>query len=75
MTSPPVPETVWCSYCSEQFPDDEPMVDYDGQTFCSPACVQEMLNNDEPMDHAAWAGAVRRFNNRLTRILDQGATL
>lgn len=29
-------EVQFCSFCSEPFPMDDPMVDYDGQTFCSP---------------------------------------
>lgn len=64
-------DVQFCSYCSEPFPIDEPMVDYDGQTFCSPNCVREMLENDGPCDHAEWVVLVNRFNARLDRIINR----
>lgn len=60
-----------CSYCSEWFPADEPMVDYDGQTFCSPNCVRDMLNDADSTDHAQYVEAVGNFNNMLGRIMSQ----
>lgn len=67
--APAEDDVQFCSFCSEPFPADDPMVDYDGQTFCSPNCVREMLNNDDPCDHAQYVAAVGRFNYTIGRIL------
>lgn len=64
-------DVQFCSFCSESFPADDPMVDYDGQTFCSPDCVREMLGNEDPCDHATYVGLVRRFDARLARIIEK----
>lgn len=61
-----------CAFCSEWFPEDEPMVSYDGQDYCSPDCVREMLNNDGPCDHAAYVAAHERFDAMLGRIMAKG---
>lgn len=63
-------DVQFCAFCSEPFPDDDPMVDYDGNTYCSPDCVREMLGNEDPCDHAAYVGAVKRFESLLGRVLD-----
>lgn len=68
MTTPVEDEVQFCSYCNEPFPMDDPMVDYDGQTFCSPNCVRDMLADDD-CDHARYVAAVQNFNARLGRLL------
>lgn len=73
MSEPDEPDEVqFCSYCSEPFPMDDPMVDYDGQTFCSPDCVRALLADDEPCDHAGYVAAVRNFNDLLGRVMMGG---
>jgi hypothetical protein len=59
----------FCSNCAEPFPIDDPMLDYDGNTYCSPNCVRELLSNEDPCDHAAWVEANERFAARLSGIL------
>lgn len=60
----------FCTYCSESFPMDDPMVEYDGNTYCSPNCVRDSLADEDPCDHAQYVGAVARFNASLSRIME-----
>jgi len=67
--SPQPEEVQFCTYCSEPFPIGDPMVDYDGNDYCSPNCVRESLANEDPCDHAQYVASVVRFHATLGRIL------
>lgn len=76
MTDTTEPDQVqFCAFCAEPFPIDDPMVDYDGNTYCSPNCVRELLANEDPCNHAEYVGNVVRFQQALGDIFatDRGS--